>query len=472
MSHSYDVVVIGAGPAGYVAAIRCAQLGLKTACVDDWTDAKGQPSLGGTCLNAGCIPSKALLDSSERYEAARHSFARHGVMINDLSIDVAKMQAHKDEIVGGLTGGIRTLFKANKITPYFGRGKLLNGKKVAVSGKDEDTMLEARHVILAPGSSPVDIGACPQDGDKIVDSTGALNFEAVPDRFCVIGAGVIGLELGSVWRRLGSKVTVLEAQESFLPMTDAKIARTAERIFRKQDLDIRLGARVQSAKATAKQVAVHYVDAEGEKKVVADKVLVAVGRRPNTDGLFDTDVPLEIDEHGQVIVDEQCLTSVPGVYAIGDVITGPMLAHKGSEEGVMVAEIIAGHFAKVNYDTVPNVVYTMPEIAWVGKTDQELKAAGIPFKSGEFPLAANGRARIMDQPEGLVRIHAHRETGEILGVHLVGPYASELLAEGVLAMEFGASAEDIALTMHAHPTLSEAFHEAALAVDGKAIHRA
>ena len=472
MSNSYDVVVIGAGPAGYVAAIRCAQLGLNTACVDDWTDAKGQPSLGGTCLNAGCIPSKALLDSSERYEAARHSFAHHGVMVNDLSIDVAKMQAHKDEIVGGLTGGIRTLFKANKITSYFGRGKLLNGKRVAVSGKDEDTVLEAEHVILAPGSSPVDISACPQDGDKIVDSTGTLNFEAVPDRLCVIGAGVIGLELGSVWRRLGSKVTLLEAQESFLPMADSKITRMAERIFRKQDLDLRLGARVQSAKATAKQVAVHYVDAEGEKKVVADKVLVAVGRRPNTDGLFDTDVPLEIDEHGQVIVDEQCRTSMPGVYAIGDVITGPMLAHKGSEEGVMVAETIAGHFAKVNYDTVPNVVYTMPEIAWVGKTDRELKAAGIPFKSGEFPLAANGRARIMDQTEGLIRIHAHRETGAILGVHLVGPYASELLAEGVLAMEFGATAEDIALTMHAHPTLSEAFHEAALAVDGKAIHRA
>ena len=472
MSHSYDVVVIGAGPAGYVAAIRCAQLGLKTACVDDWTDADGKPSLGGACLNAGCIPSKALLDSSERYEAAQHSFAQHGVMVNGLAIDVSKMQAHKDAIVHGLTGGIRTLFKANRVTPYFGRGKLLADKRVEVTGGKEAVVLEARNVILAPGSRPVDIAACPQDGDKIVDSTGALNFREVPERLCVIGAGVIGLELGSVWRRLGAKVTLLEAQESFLPIADAKVARLAERLFRKQGLDIRMGARVQSAKATAKQVTVQYVDAEGEKKAVADKVLVAIGRRPNTDNLFAADAPLEIDERGQIIVDEQCRTSIPDVYAVGDVIAGPMLAHKGSEEGVMAAEIIAGQVAKVNYDTVPNVVYTTPEIAWVGKTDRQLKAEATPFKTGEFPLAANGRAKIMDHPDGLIRIHAHKDTGAILGVHLIGPYASELLGEAVLAMEFGACAEDIALTMHAHPTLSEAFHEAALAVDGKAIHRA
>ncbi|MGB0722669.1 MAG: dihydrolipoyl dehydrogenase [Gammaproteobacteria bacterium] len=472
MSDKYDVIVIGAGPAGYVAAIRAAQLGLKTACVDNWANDAGKASLGGTCLNVGCIPSKALLDSSERYEQAKHSFADHGVMVKDVEIDVAAMQKHKAGIVNTLTGGIQTLFKANGVKPIFGRGRLLTGMKVEVTSGDDTQVLEAGNVILAPGSSPVDISACPMDGDKIVDSTGALNFDEVPKRLCVIGAGVIGMELGSVWGRLGAHVTVLEAQEQFMPMADSKVARTAERVFRKQGFDLRLGARVQSAKATKKQVTVHYVDEEGEKKVTADKVLVAVGRRPNTDDLFAADVELELDERGLVIVDEECMSTVPGVYAIGDVIHGPMLAHKGSEEGVMVAELIAGHYARVNYDTVPNVVYTNPEIAWVGKTDHELKAAGIPFKTGEFPLAANGRARIMEGADGLIRIHAHKETDEILGVHLIGPYASELLAEGVLAMEFGATAEDIALTMHAHPTLSEAFHEAALAVDKRAIHRA
>ncbi len=473
MGKSYDVVVIGGGPGGYVAAIRCAQLGMSTACVDKWINKNDEPALGGTCLNVGCIPSKALLESSEHYQHIVHGMEDHGITVKNVSLDVKKMIARKDKVVGDLTGGIKALFRANKIDWVQGHGRLLDGKRVEVTGHDGKTdTLQAQNVIIASGSSPIDIGAAPIDNDLIVDSSGALEFTEVPKKLGVIGAGVIGLELGSVWRRLGAEVVLLEAQESFLSLCDQQVAKEAQKQFKAQGLDIRLGARVMSTKCTKKMVTVSYVDKDGDHEIKVDKLIVAVGRKPNTDNLFAPECELLLDESGFVHVDDQCRTSLPGVYAIGDVIGQPMLAHKGSEEGIAVAEIIAGQASEINHDVIPGVIYTAPEIAWVGRNEQQLKSAGIAYKSGVFPFAANGRARAMDQAGGFIKVISDAKTDRILGVHMIGPVVSELVAEAVLAMEFHASAEDIARTIHAHPTLSEAFHEAALATDGRAIHKA
>ncbi len=474
MTDKYDVVVIGGGPAGYESAIRCAQLGLNTAVVEKWIGKTGKPALGGTCLNVGCIPSKALLESSHLYEEAIHDFAQHGIQAKGVDVDVPAMIARKDNIVNELTGGIEQLFKANGITWLQGRGKVLADKQVEVSTDDKTYVVDADNVVIATGSSPLEIPPAPFDGEYIVDSTGALNFTEVPAKLGVIGAGVIGLELGSVWRRLGAEVTVIEAMDTFLPMADAAIAKDAQRQFKKQGLDIRLGARLTATsikgRGKNKQVEITYTDAKGEHKASFDKLIVAVGRRPFTDGLFTSNAELERDERGFVLVDEQCRTSVPGIYAIGDVVRGPMLAHKGMEEGVMVAEIIAGEHAQVNYDTVPNVIYTSPEIAWVGKTEEELKAAGVDYKSGAFPMLASGRAKAANATAGQVKILSDAQSDRILGMHIICANASEMIAQGVIAMEFAASTEDLQLTMFAHPTLSEAVHEAALAVDGRPIH--
>ena len=471
MTERYDVVVIGAGPAGYTAAIRAAQLGLKVACVDDWRDPQGGPALGGTCLNAGCIPSKALLETSELYILARDHGPAHGLKFKELSLDLAAMMAHKDKVVSELTRGIATLFKANGVTWIPGRGKLLPKNVVEVSGKSAQP-LQAEHVILASGSTPVNLKSAPFDGQRIVDSRSALAFKDVPRRLGVIGAGVVGLELGSVWRRLGSEVVLLEAQENFLSMADEQVAREALKQFTAQGLDIRLGARVLDSRMEKSAVTVRYQDQDGEHEESVERLIVAVGRRPNTDGLFAAETGLLLDEWGFVHVDEHCRTNLPHVHAVGDVVRGPMLAHKGMEEGVMVAERIAGRETTVNYDVVPSVIYTQPEIAWVGKTEQALKSAGEPYRAGVFPFAANGRARAMGEASGFVKILADARTDRVLGAHLIGPNCSEIVAAAALAMSFGASSEDIRLTMFAHPTLSEALHEAALAVAGHAIHLA
>ncbi len=472
MAKSFDVIVIGAGPAGYVAAIRCAQLGLTTAVIDAFRSKDGEAALGGTCLNVGCIPSKALLDSSEQYHRVTETLHTHGIMVKDVELDVPTMIKRKDQVVKDMTAGIMQLFKANKITWLPGRGKLLDGKQVEYTPHEgAPETLQAENIILATGSRPIEIDAAPLDGERIVDSSGALEFTEVPKRLGVIGAGVIGLEMGSVWNRLGSKVVLLEAQDTFLAAADTRIAKDALRQFQRQGLDIRLGARVTGVKA-GKQLTVHYEDTEGKQTLAVDKLIVAVGRRPQTDDLAADSVDLLLDERGFVHVDEHCRTNIPGVYAVGDVVRGPMLAHKGSEEGIMVAELIAGRQASVNYDAIPWVIYTNPEIAWVGRTEQALKAAGIPIKSGTFNFAATGRARAMEETGGLVKVIAHAETDRILGVHIVGPMASELIAEAVVAMEFAASAEDLARIIHAHPTLSEAVHEAALSVEKRAIHKA
>ena len=471
MTERYDVVVIGAGPAGYTAAIRAAQLGLKVACVDDWRDPQGGPALGGTCLNAGCIPSKALLETSELYILARDHGPAHGLKFKELSLDLAAMMAHKDKVVSELTRGIATLFKANGVTWIPGRGKLLPKNVVEVSGKSAQP-LQAEHVILASGSTPVNLKSAPFDGQRIVDSRSALAFKDVPRRLGVIGAGVVGLELGSVWRRLGSEAVLLEAQENFLSMADEQVAREALKQFTAQGLDIRLGARVLDSRMEKSAVTVRYQDQDGEHEESVERLIVAVGRRPNTDGLFAEETGLLLDEWGFVHVDEHCRTNLPKVHAVGDVVRGPMLAHKGMEEGAMVAERIAGRETTVNYDVVPSVIYTQPEIAWVGKTEQALKSAGEPYRAGVFPFAANGRARAMGEASGFVKILADARTDRVLGAHLIGPMCSELIAAAGLAMSFGASSEDIMLTMFAHPTLSEAFHESALAVAGRAIHLA
>jgi dihydrolipoamide dehydrogenase len=475
MTKSYDVVVIGAGPAGYVAAIRCAQLGLRTACVDKWINKQGKPALGGTCLNVGCIPSKDLLQASEYYHRLNHQFQAYGIHAKETSIDVSTMIAHKDRIVQGLTDGVATLFRANGIDHLHGHGRLLDSRRVEISnasGAEIEESVETKHVILASGSVPAQMGEAPVDHERIVDSTGALEFREVPQRLGIIGAGIIGLEMGSVWCRLGSQVVLLEALDEFLPSVDQQLAREASRQFKKQGLEIHLGARVVSSGKTKKQVTVHYQDNGGEHELAVDRLIVAVGRRPNTEGLFTPESGVTLDERGFIDVDEHCRTNVPGVYAIGDVVRGPMLAHKGSEEGMAVAELIAGGAAHVNYETIPWVIYTEPEIAWVGKTEQALKASAEPYKVGVFPFAANGRARAMEAGLGMVKIIAHAESDRLLGAHIVGPMASELIAEAVVAMEYAASAEDLARTVHAHPTLSEAVHEAALAVDKRALHRA
>lgn len=471
MAEKFDVIVIGGGPAGYIASIRAAQLGLKTACVEMWLNNKKQPALGGTCLNVGCIPSKALLEASGMYEKAQHEFANFGIKIDKARLDLPTMMAHKDKVVAELTGGVPMLFKAHGVTWLQGKGKLLASKQVEVTGHDgKQQVVEGSHIILAPGSVPVNIGAAPLTPGVIVDSTGALEFDEVPKRLGVIGAGVIGLELGSVWRRLGAEVVLLEAQENFLFFADEQISREALKLFAKQGLQIKLGARVLASEAKGKSVKVKYQDKSGEHEETFDKLIVSVGRRPNTVGLFSEESQLLLEQGGFIQVDDQCRTNVPGVYAIGDAVRGPMLAHKGMEEGVMVAELIAGNHGHVNYDAVPSVVYTEPEIAWVGKNEQQLKSLGVNYKVGSFPFAADGRAKAMGQAVGLVKFLADADTGRILGMHAIGPQCAELISNGVLAMEFQATWEDIALTMYAHPTLSEAVHEAALAVDGRPLH--
>lgn len=473
MTDKYDVVVIGGGPAGYVAAIRCSQLGLATACVDEWINPQGRPALGGTCLNVGCIPSKALLESSELYARAQHELATHGVQCRGVELDLAAMMARKDKVVSELTQGIEQLFKSNGITWVSGRGRLLSGTRVEVTPAEGNAReLEAGHVILAPGSSPVEIDHIPLTDELIVDSTGALEFDSVPGRLGVIGAGVIGLELGSVWQRLGSEVILLEAQEQFLAMTDDQLGKEALHQFRKQGLDIRLGARVTECEIKRNKVHIEYEDAKGREQEQVDRLIVAVGRRPNTRGLASDESQLLLDEWDFIHVDEQCRTNLPTVYAIGDAVRGPMLAHKGSEEGVMVAELIAGQHASMNYDAVPSVIYTQPEIAWVGKTEQLLRTEGIEYRTGMFPFTASGRARATGQTGGFIKLLADADTDRLLGAHMIGPHASELIAQAVLALEMQASAEDVMLTVFAHPTLSESFHEAALAVHGRAVHMA
>lgn len=472
MSNQFDVIVIGAGPAGYVAAIRCAQLGLNTACIDEWTGKDGKPSLGGTCLNVGCIPSKAMLDSSEKAEMVAHDLKDHGIEVGDYSVDVKKMVARKDQIVDNLTKGIAGLFKANKITSIHGRGRLLANKTVEVtSGKDKQ-QYTANNIILAVGSVPIAIPVAKVDNELIVDNAGALDINEVPKKLGVIGAGVIGLELGSVWNRLGSEVTILEAADTFLPVVDKQLAREAERTFVKgQGLNIKLGAMVTGSKANKDSVKVSYKDKDGEHEETFDKLIVAVGRRANTENIVDDAVGLKFDDRGRIDVDHSCRTNIDGVYAIGDAVKGPMLAHKGSEEGVAVAEIIAGQKPQINHDTMPWVIYTHPEIAWVGITEEQAKEQGIDYKAGFFPFAANGRSLAMNEKGGRIKMIADANTDRILGVHILGPNASELVAEAVLAMEYSASTEDIARTIHAHPTLSEAMHEAALSVTGRALHK-
>jgi dihydrolipoamide dehydrogenase len=470
MSEIYDVIVIGAGPAGYPAAIRAAQNKLKVACVDEWQNTDGSYAFGGTCLNAGCIPSKALLESTELYQRAKDEFVTHGIKFADLKVDVAAMQKRRAAVVKTMTNGINTLFKANGVIGIQGHGQLQPGNKVLVKAPDgSEKTLEAKHVVLAPGSTPIRLKMVPHDGKYIVDSWNALEFDAVPGRLGVIGAGVIGLELGSVWRRLGSEVTVLEALPQLLPMVDQTIAKEAQRHFKRQGLDIKLGATVLSAAASGGAVDVVYSDAQGEHGVQFDKLVVAVGRRPFTAGLLADGTGVAVDERGFIEVDEHCKTKAPNVWAVGDVVRGPMLAHKGKEEGLMVADLIAGLYGEVNYKVVPSVIYTAPEIAWVGLTEEQVKQSGRPYKVGTFPFAASGRARAMEAGSGMTKMVSAKDDDELLGVHIIGPMAGELISEAVLAMEYSASTEDIQRTMHAHPTLAEALHEAALAVDKKAI---
>ncbi len=471
MSRSFDVVVIGAGPAGYIAAIRAAQHGMTVACIDKWQNFDGSYAFGGTCLNAGCIPSKAMLESSELYHRATHEFKKHGIVTGEVSLDVAAMQKRRAGIVRQLTGGIGGLFKANKVEGLVGHGKLLAGKKVEFTPVDGDPeILEAKNVVLASGSVPIELPFAKFDREHIIDSWDALELDAVPERLGIIGAGVIGLELGSVWARLGSTVTVLEAMDDFLAMADRDIANVAAKDFKKQGLDIHLGAKVSATNVDNGTVTVTYTDKAGEKTLEFDKLVVAVGRRSFTDGLLAEDSGIALDERGRIIVDEECHTHVSGVYAVGDCVRGVMLAHKGSEEGVMVADLIAGEIAEVNYDVVPSVIYTAPEIAWVGKTEAEVKASGRPYKTGSFPFAASGRAKAMEQTSGMVKVISAADDDEMLGVHIVGPMAGELISEAVLALEFSASTEDLQRTIHAHPSLAEAVHEAALAADKKALN--
>jgi len=472
MSDKFDVIVIGAGPAGYVAAIRAAQLGLKVACVDAFAGKDGKQALGGTCLNVGCIPSKALLDSSRQFYNLTHNFDAHGISADNAKIDIPTFVARKDKIVKQFTGGVAQLFKANKVTPFFGKGKLLKGNQVEVTAADgAKQTISAANVILASGSVPIELPFARFDGKTIVDNAGALDFAAVPKRLAIIGAGVIGLELGSVWKRLGAEVIIIEALPDFLGSADADIAKVAQREFKKQGLDIKLGAKLGKAEVKKDGVHLVYTDKDGEQKLTVDKLLVAVGRRAYTDGLLADDTGVQLDERHRIVVDEHNHTGVDGVWAIGDAVRGPMLAHKGSEEGIAVAEWIAGKAGHVNFDTIPYVIYTEPELAWAGKTEKQLTEEGVPYKTGSFPFAANGRAVAMNEAVGQVKVIAHAETDRILGVHMIGPGVSELIAECVVAMEFKGSAEDLARIVHAHPTLSETVHEAALSVDKRAIHK-
>ena len=469
---NFDVVVIGAGPAGYVAAIRAAQLGLKTACVDMFTGKDGKAALGGTCLNVGCIPSKALLDSSRQFHNLTHTFGVHGISARDAAIDVPTMVGRKDKIVKQFTGGIAALFKQNKVSAFFGKGRLLPNRQVEITAADGSKQtLAASNVILATGSVPIELPFAKFDGKHIIDNAGALDLADVPKRLGVIGAGVIGLELGSVWKRLGSDVTIIEALPDFLAAADAEVAKTAAREFAKQGLKIELGAKLSKAEIKGNEVHLTYAGKDGDKQLVVDKLLVAVGRRAYSQGVLADGTGVSTDERGRIVVDEHCWTGAEGVWAVGDCVRGPMLAHKGSEEGVMVAELIAGKAGHINMDTIPWVIYTEPEIAWVGKTEAQCKADNIPYKTGSFPFAAIGRAVAMNEPAGFVKMIAHAETDRILGVHLIGAEVSELVSECVVAMAFKGSSEDLARIIHAHPTLSEAVHEAALSVDKRAIHK-
>jgi len=467
----FDVVVIGGGPAGYPAAIRAGQNGLKVACIDEWKNYDGSTAFGGTCLNAGCIPSKALLESSELFHRAQVEFAAHGIKTGTLSFDVAAMQKRKSGIVKTMTGGINQLLKSAGVTALQGHGRLLPGRQVEFTAHDgAQQTLTARHVVLASGSTPMPLKSAPFDGKHIVDSWGALEFTAVPKRLGVIGAGVIGLELGSVWRRLGADVVVLEAMPAFLGMADQQLAKEALKHFKKQGLDIRLEAKVTAARVAGDAVQVEYADAAGAtQSLTVDKLIVCIGRRPNTTGLLADGTGVQIDERGFIKVDEHCHTGVENIWAVGDCVRGPMLAHKGKEEGVAVADRIAGLYAHVNYSAIPSVIYTAPEIAWVGATEEQVKASGRAYKVGNFPFMASGRARAMEAGQGFAKVIAAKDDDQILGVHIIGPMAGELIGEAVLAMEYSASTEDLQRTIHAHPTLSEALHEAALAADKRAI---
>ena len=478
MSKNFDVIVIGGGPGGYIAAIRAAQLGFHVACIDEWKNAKGGPAPGGTCTNVGCIPSKALLQSSEHFDQAGHHFAEHGIGLKDLSIDVPKMLARKDTVVKQNNDGILYLFKKNKVTFFHGRGSFVKaadgGYEIKVTGAAEES-LTAKQIIVATGSNARALPGAPFDEELILSNDGALRIGGVPKRLGLIGSGVIGLEMGSVWRRLGADVTILEGLPTFLGAVDEQIAKEAHKSFIKQGLKIELGVKVGEIKTGKKGkesgVSVAYIDAKGgEHTLEVDKLIVSIGRVPNTHGLNVQAVGLKLDERGAIVVDDECRTNLPGVWAVGDVVRGPMLAHKAEEEGVAVAERIAGQHGHVNFNTIPWVIYTSPEIAWVGQTEQQLKAAGRAYKAGSFPFIANGRARALGDTTGMVKFLADAVTDEILGVHIVGPFASELIAEAVVAMEFRASAEDIARICHAHPSLSEATKEAALAVDKRTLN--
>ncbi len=474
MSKTFDVVVIGGGPGGYIAAIRAAQLGLATACIDEWKNDKGGPAPGGTCTNVGCIPSKALLQSSENYEHAAKHFGDHGIGVKELSIDVATMLKRKNTVVKQNNDGILYLFKKNKVTFFHGRGSFAKavdgGYEIGVIGTAAETLV-AKQVIVATGSAPRALPGAPFDEDRVLSNDGALRIPAVPARLGVIGSGVIGLEMGSVWRRLGAEVTVLEALPSFLGAADQQVAKEAYKAFVKQGLKFEFGVKVGEVKSGKKGVSVAYTNDKGAAATLeVDRLIVSIGRVPHTAGLQPEAVGLKLDERGFVAVDDQCRTNLPGVWAVGDVVRGPMLAHKAEEEGVAVAERIAGQHGHVNFNTIPWVIYTSPEIAWVGQTEEQLKAAGRAYKAGSFPFMANGRARALGDTTGLVKMLADAATDEILGVHIVGPYASELISEAVVAMEFKASSEDIARICHAHPSLSEATKEAALAVDKRALN--
>ena len=470
----FDVIVIGGGPGGYIAAIRAAQLGFNVACIDEWKNAKGGPALGGTCTNVGCIPSKALLQSSEHYDQAGHQFADHGIEVKGLSLDMAKMIGRKDAVVKQNNDGVLYLFKKNKVTFFHGRGSFVAAKDgvyvIKVVGASEE-VISGKHIIVATGSNARTLPGTPFDEETVLSNDGALRMTVVPEKLALIGSGVIGLEMGSVWRRLGSEVTVLEGLPTFLGGVDQQIAKEAHKAFIKQGLKIELGVKVGEIKASKKSVSVGYTNAKGEAQTLeVDKLIISIGRVANTLGLAPEAVGLELDERGAIVVDSDCKTSLPNVWAVGDVVRGPMLAHKAEEEGVAVAERIAGKHGHINFNTIPWVIYTSPEIAWVGQTEEQLKAAGKAYKAGTFPFLANGRARAMGDTTGMVKMLADAATDEILGVHIVGPMAGELIAECVVAMEFRASSEDIARICHAHPSLSEATKEAALAIDKRTLN--
>ncbi|UJP05153.1 MAG: dihydrolipoyl dehydrogenase [Nitrosomonas sp.] len=485
MSEVFDVAVIGAGPGGYVAAIRCAQLGLNAVCIDEWKNSKGKASLGGTCLNVGCIPSKALLESSENYFQIKHKVSAHGITAEHVAIDVPAMVARKDKIVTTFTAGIASLFKKNKVKSMHGRGILLDRDdaadlwRIGVDNAGSREVIQAKHVIVATGSVPRTLPLTAIDNTLILDNAGALALTETPKRLGVIGAGVIGLEMGSVWRRLGAEVTILEAMPDFLMAADEQVAKEAKNIFAKEPgLQIQTGISIQAIKTTSDGVTVNYTSSDNQALLLeVDKLIIAIGRVPNTIGLGAEAIGLVLDERGFIKVDSQCRTNLPNIYAVGDVVRGPMLAHKASEEGVAVAELIS-HIEKggacagesVDFNIIPWVIYTAPEIAWVGQTEQELKAAEIAYKVGQFPFIANGRARAMGETTGFVKVIADEKTDRVLGVHMIGPHVSELISEAVMAMKFSASSQDIACIVHAHPSLAEVFHEAALGVDKRALH--